>query len=402
VSPVLRSFAAVAALSLAVAIAVPVRADEPASGTHPATPTGEAAPVHAVAPAPGPPMPPAAPVVAGPDAGGALKQPPIAPDPTATVYSRETGEKIAFTGLDYADHFISMFGIGVGTGAIFAATASSDGTTYAIGMAVGGIAYTMPSLGLILANKLDRGDLPLIALLSSAPVYALLAPASRLRLDTDDRNNQGASYGDFIYSRRVNSAVYWAIPAVAGGLGFVTAHLLAAHLRFDPGDMQWLRDATFWGAAIGAGGAAIAVSMSYNVDATTALAVAVPSGMGLGLLAGFLGAHYGDFSYERTYYATLAGYGGALVGAGISAVSGSGAVVAGTAMGFAALSFGLTFGLSSFLDKIPDDAVIIEDSAGPVAFFKRTNWLQPAMLPYVNELGQQQSGFGLKIAEGRW
>ena len=74
-----------------------------------------------------------------------------------------------------------------------------------------------------------------------------------------------------------------------------------------------------------------------------------------------------------------------------------------SAMGVGALSFALTFGLTAFLDRVPDDAIFVEDFDNPTtSFLKSTKWFQPTTLSYTDETGRPQPGFGVKIAEGRW
>jgi len=189
------------------------------------------APPLAVAPAPNAP------------ASGNQRPPPL--------YSRLTQEKADPGALDYAEHFINIFGIGAGTGALYAAAGEGSGTAYALTITGLSLTYTIPSIVLAATGGFDRGDMPLLSLLSSAPVYATLFPAL---LWANSNGSSGGYYGDYSYQRsRSLEQLPLLMPAMLGTAGFVAGHIVASQFRFDPGDMEILREMVFLGGLYGAG-----------------------------------------------------------------------------------------------------------------------------------------------------
>jgi hypothetical protein len=226
----------------------------------------------------------------------------------------------------------------------------------------GAVLYTGLGVAYLLTANPDRGDLPLVlAIASYAPTTATLIGTAAIK---DISSSQ---------MRTISLAA-----AVTGVAAIPAAVVIANHLDLDPGDTQLVRDAGFWGMAVGlASVAAFGGSVEhYNYGYGNYTSYRSPSGQevaaggliglytGLGL--GLLGAHFSDVSLERVRVTTWGGYGGVLIGTLIGV-----AIKDKDGVPFQAGLFGgltglvLTFLLTSPLDEIPGDAKMVADNGRP-------------------------------------
>ena len=156
--------------------------------------------------------------------------------------------------------------------------------------------------------------------------------------------------------------------AGTGTVAIPLALLAASYLDLDPGDMQLVRDAGFWGMVLGlAGAAGFGQGAAFGglpawQGISAAGLVGLYVGLGVGGLAVLLKS---DVSLERVRVTTWGGYGGAVVGTLIAVAatadqsSGSGqAAFAGGTIG-AALGLAVTFAVTGSLDAVPADAKML-------------------------------------------
>ena len=295
-------------------------------------------------------------------------------------YSLKTSERLRLTIWEKVDFSVTSFLYGLSVGLSFALSENAKSTSGVLTpMALGAIAYTGGSVAFLKLANPDRGDLPLaLAITSYVPTTTLLLMTAA---DPD------AS------SRSVGMAT-----AIAGVASIPVAVLAARTFDLDPGDTQLVRDAGFWGLALGTlgtlGFAGSKRSDSYEASyqAPSGRKVAVGGLVGLygGLGLGLIGASVSEVSLERVRVTTWGGYGGAVVGLLLGAAASDNRnrtrdIYQGTAFGaFAGLV--LTFLTTGGLDGIPEEEP------------KRTSWhkrLTPTMLQLTGSNGSLHPGLGI-------
>ena len=102
-------------------------------------------------------------------------------------------------------------------------------------VALGAVAYTVGAVAYLQLGEPDRGDLPLALAISS------------LHADDDAAGRQHRQRQSRIREGR-------AVTAIVGLLSIPVAIVAARQLDLDPGDMQLVRDAGFWGLVLGTTG----------------------------------------------------------------------------------------------------------------------------------------------------
>jgi hypothetical protein len=296
-------------------------------------------------------------------------------------YSRKTSERLRLSIWEKVDFSVTSFLYGMSVGASFAISQHANRASEVLTpVALGAIAYTLGSVAFLKLANPDRGDLPLaLAITSYVPTTALLITTAAY----DD--NTGRTTG--------------AITAIAGIASVPIAVLAARNLTLDPGDMQLVRDAGFWGLALstigmlGFGGNTVSYYYDYgysHYDAPSGRKVAVAGLIGLygGLGLGLLGASNSEVSLERVRVSTWGGYGGGVVGLLLGAAMNDGReqdMYRGAAIG-ALAGLVITFLSTGSLDGIP--------SADPAkqAWHRR---LTPMMVPMAGKNGSLHTGLGL-------
>lgn len=286
-------------------------------------------------------------------------------------YSRKTKERLRLTTWEKLDFGVSAFIYGLSTGAAFGGATESENIL--VPMVIGSLAYTGLAVGYVNAADVDRGDLPLaLAITSYVPLTAGLVSLAA------DASSSRTSATLITASGLVALPIaYWA--------GSVT--------DLDPGDMQLVRDAGFWGVIWGVTGAIatapVTAESSFDRRAGVLGMVGLYGGMGLGLLA----AKYTDVSLERVRVTTWGGYGGAIIGALIAAADKSSdrAVFGHVAIGSAAGVL-LAFATTAAIDRPPTNAT----------FGSSVSLLEPTLLPVVDRDGQVRAQPGLTVVRGRF
>jgi hypothetical protein len=310
-----------------------------------------------VAPAPEPAAE-AAPAAATPEG-------PTPADRGDIVYSREpyslrTKERIRLSTWEKVDFVSTAFSYGGSVGLSYALALRSSDTAGILGPVVLGAGiYTLGAVGYLLEGNPDRGDLPLVLSIASYIPTTVAFALSSMAPNLDA------------------GATGWLV-AGAGTISIPIALLAAYYLDLDPGDMQLVRDAGFWGMVLGLAGAAgfgqlgsscCSSSLPGWQGVSAAGLVGLYVGLGLGGLAVLLKA---DVSLERVRVTTWGGYGGAVVGTLVAVAatannSNSGqAAFAGGTIG-AALGLAVTFAATGSLDKIPEDAKMLSSMTPTVS-----------------------------------
>ena len=289
-------------------------------------------------------------------------------------YSARTLERLRLTTWEKLDFGVTSFLYGMSVGFSFALSEDNpDGSSATTPVALGAIAYTLGAVGYLNLADPDRGDLPLaLAITSYIPTTTLLV--AHLAFDHPDGKNVALAVGG------------------AGLLSVPIAIAATRNLDLDPGDTQLVRDAGFWGLALGTagtlgfGGKTTSDQFGFSVyqspsDKTVAgVALAgLFGGLGLGLVA----ASHSDVSLERVRVTTWGGYGGGLVGLLLSASSSTENTWRGIAIGSLA-GLILTFASTSGLDGIPPET--------PTAA-AAMRW-SPTFLSLSGATGQPTAGFG--------
>jgi len=216
------------------------------------------------------------------------------------AYSLKTSERLRLTTWEKLDFGVTGFLYGMSLGTAFASGLSSPSTAeVTTPIVLGASAYALGAVAYLRVAKPDRGDLPLmLGITMYIPITTQLA--SRFAID---RPNE----------KKVS------IATVASGLIAIPLGIaLTQKLDLDPGDTQLVRDAAFWGLALG-----VSAAMGFVVDRNEPSARTV-SGLGLlglfgGLGSGMVAAANTEISLERVRLTTWGGYGGAMLGALIGA-----------------------------------------------------------------------------------
>lgn len=319
-----------------------------------------------------------------PTSGGTQRDVPALGDGDVLVrnepYSLRTQERLRLTIWEKVDFSVTSFLYGMSVGLSFALSSDANSTSGVLTpIALGAIAYTAGSVAFLKLANPDRGDLPLaLAITSYLPTSTLLFMTAA---DPD------------VSSRSVGTAT-----VIAGVVSIPAAVLAARYFDLDPGDTQLVRDAGFWGLALGTlgtlGFAGHKSERHYedNYETPTGRTVAAGGLIGLygGLGLGLLGASLSEVSLERVRVATWGGYGGAVVGLLLGAAASSNAnrardIYRGTAIG-ALAGLVITFVTTGSLDGIPEEEP------------KRTAWhhrLTPTMLQLTGPNGSVHPGFGV-------
>ena len=291
-------------------------------------------------------------------------------------YSALTAERLNISTWEKIDFVTTAFVYGASVGLSFTMAAdSNDSGEVVLPIIAGATIYTGLALGYLSAAKPDRGDLPLALGISSyVPLTALL-----LTNTSPDWSNA-----------KTKSLVV----ALAGTVAVPAAAIAAYNLNLDPGDTQFVRDAAFWGLALSVlgteawGGTTVAsrYADSYRSPSTRTVSVAGLVGLYGGLGLGILGASAMHPSLERVRAATWGGYGGLVLGAlfGMS-MKGDQDMFGSLTVG-GLLGVGLTFGLTSSLDVIPEGTPLIGGKGG-----------SPAIMSVLDTHGHPMPAYGLQF-----
>jgi hypothetical protein len=198
------------------------------------------------------------------------------------------------------------------------------------------------------------------------------------------------------------------VTGVAGLVSVPLAIIAARNLDLDPGDMQLVRDAGFWGLALGTtsmlafGGHTVTpagVDYSYSYyQGPSDRKVFTSSLIGLttGLALGGIAAANSEVSLERVRVTTWGGYGGAVIGLLLGAASSSNSdKAAWTGITIGALGgLLITFVTSSSLDGIPPEDVALRAPRRP-RLLPSWRHVTPALLPVADASGQAHTGLGI-------
>ncbi|MHB8872869.1 MAG: hypothetical protein ACYC8T_04215 [Myxococcaceae bacterium] len=293
-------------------------------------------------------------------------------------YSLRTRERLRLTSWEKADFAVTSFLYGMSVGLSFSLALQANDTAGILApIVLGAVTYTIAAVAYLSTANPDRGDLPLVLGIASYLPTTILLLANVMELPPNARD--------------------LALPtALAGAAAFPFAIFAANRFDLDPGDTQLVRDAGFWGMALGAGLAmGFGGEFSSNwgrtwyrpppvqVVAASAL-VGLYGGIGLGILA----AANSSVSLERVRVATWGGYGGAVLGALLSTAfqgSGGGAAPYNGAVIGAFCGLALTFTLSDRLDVLPEDVPI-------------TARFSPSLLPSATPGAPPAVGMALSLA----
>jgi hypothetical protein len=310
-----------------------------------------------------------------------------APDGTTGVvirrepFSLRTQERLRLTTWEKLDFGTTAFLYGMSVGFSFALASSDNGNNLSLApVALGALAYTGGAVAYLSTGQPDRGDLPLaLAITSFLPTTVLLI--ANVAHDNPDEENVAL------------------MTAGAGVLSVPVAILAARQLDLDPGDMQLVRDAGFWGLALGTTGmlgfGAETVTYSGGFTSSqgpsdrkvfTSALIGLYGALGLGIVA----AANSEVSLERVRVTTWGGYGGALIGMllGIGAGNNDDADVwKGITIG-AASGLIITFLASGGLDGIPAEDATVSARRKPPRFL-------PTALPVTGLEGRSHPALGI-------
>ena len=300
-------------------------------------------------------------------------------------YSLRTSERLRLSTWEKMDFGVTSFLYGMSVGASFAL--GSNGDTGVGPIAMGAIAYTVGAVAYLHLADPDRGDLPLaLAITSFLPTTTLLV--ANIATDHPDSEKLGIMTG------------------IVGVLSVSIAIAAARHLDPDPGDMQLVRDAGFWGLVLGTTGMLAFGGNTVNAGSTgfsysyyqgpsdRKLFTSSLIGLTGGLALGTIGAVNSEVSLERVRVATWGGYGGAVIGLLLGASDGSEASTwQGITIG-ALAGLLVTFIASSSLDGIPPEEVALR---APRRARLLPDWRQmaPTLLPLADATGQSRTAFGV-------
>jgi hypothetical protein len=269
---------------------------------------------------------------------------------TREPYSLRTKERIRLSTWEKVDFVSTAFSYGGSVGLSYALALKTSSTAGILGPVVLGAGiYTLGAVGYLLQGNPDRGDLPLVLSITSYLPTTMAFALSSMAPNLDP------------------GVTGWLV-AGTGTVAIPLALLAASYLDLDPGDMQLVRDAGFWGMVLGlAGAAGFGQGAAFGglpawQGISAAGLVGLYVGLGVGGLAVLLKS---DVSLERVRVTTWGGYGGAVVGTLIAVAatadqsSGSGqAAFAGGTIG-AALGLAVTFAVTGSLDAVPADAKML-------------------------------------------
>jgi hypothetical protein len=314
-------------------------------------------------------------------------EPPPSGDGTVGVvirrepFSLRTQERLRLTTWEKLDFGVTSFLYGMSVGLSYALSLRNSSESAAFGpIAIGALAYTLGSVAYLKLGEPDRGDLPLaLAITSFIPTTTLLV-ANVAAENPDERSV--------------------ALATTSVGLLSVPLAILAARtFDPDPGDMQLVRDAGFWGLVLGTtgalafGGKTVDSGFGFtsyqepsNRKIFTFSLLGLYGGLGLGTVA----ALNSEVSLERVRVTTWGGYGGAVIGlliGGAAADSDEGlwkGITIGALAGLV-ITFIATFGL----DGIPPEDVAARAPRRPQHRFA------PTLVPVTGVDGRQRTGLGI-------
>ena len=318
---------------------------------------------------------------------GSPALPPTADGTTGVVirrepYSLRTSERLRLTTWEKLDFGVTSFLYGMSVGFSYSLSLQNAREQDVLPpIAIGALVYTMGSVLYLKLAQPDRGDLPLaLAITSFLPTTTLLV--ANLAIDNPDERDVALA------------------TAGVGILSVPLAILAARQFDPDPGDMQLIRDAGFWGLVLGTtgmlafGGETMTQFgfTSYqepsNRKIFTASLIGLSGGIGLGTLA----ALNSEVSLERVRVTTWGGYGGAVLGLLLGVASDASDAGAWTGITLGALGgLVITFLSSSSLDGIPPEDVALRAPRRRAAIVQRFN---PALLPVIGADGRSHAGLG--------
>jgi hypothetical protein len=271
-----------------------------------------------------------------------------------------TSERLRLTAWEKLDFGVTAFLYGMSVGFSYAIGLDpNDAGSATLPIALGATAYTLGAVAYLKLANPDRGDLPLaLAITSYIPTTVLLV--ANVAQDNPDSTK----------------TALWV--ASAGILSVPIAIAATQKLDLDPGDMQLVRDAGFWGLALGTigtlgfGGSTTSYSFDasysyYQSPSARAVAGVGLVGLAAGLGIGTIAAANSEISLERVRVTTWGGYGGAVVGAiiGLGVNKGREAdTYRGLAIG-ALAGLIITFAASGGLDGIPPESASASRAVGP-------------------------------------
>jgi hypothetical protein len=298
-------------------------------------------------------------------------------------YSTKTKERLRLTTWEKLDFGTTAFLYGMSVGFSYGLSLQDQSSGNVLPpIAIGALAYTVGAAVFLNTANPDRGDLPLaLAITSYAPTTTLLI--ANFAFDHPDGRKT-------------------ALATAATGLLSVPVAVYAAHeLDLDPGDTQLVRDAGFWGLALGTTGmlgfgGSTQTQFGYSTyTSPTGKAIATAGFLGLygGLGLGLAAAHATDVSLERVRVSTWGGYGGAIVGLLLAGAMGGGTETTYRGVSIGALAgLVVTFAATSGLDGIPpEDVASSRPAKSPLAATRLT----PTFAPMTGLDGQSRAMLGL-------
>jgi hypothetical protein len=321
-------------------------------------------------------------------APGAVLVPPLSPpgSPDGTVgvvirrepFSLHTQERLRLTTWEKLDFGTTAFLYGMSVGFSLALASDDNGGGSVAPVAIGALAYTLGAVAYLSAGNPDRGDLPLaLAITSFFPTTVLLV--ANVASDNPDEKNVAL------------------MTAGAGLLSVPIAIVTARRMDLDPGDMQLVRDAGFWGLVLGttsmlAFGGETATYPGYTINqgpsdrkVFTSALIGMYGALGLGIVA----AANSEVSLERVRVTTWGGYGGAVIGLlfGAGSADNDSDLWKGITIGSAA-GLLVTFLATGSLDGIPSEDVAMNVRRRPPRF-------TPTMLPVAGADGRAHPALGI-------
>jgi len=294
-------------------------------------------------------------------------------------YSIRTSERLRLSTWEKVDFGTSAFLYGMSVGFSYSLSSGNAEDNLLSAMSVGALAYTMGAVAYLQAGNPDRGDLPLVLAITSYVPTTTLLVASAVRENPEGQDTALAVAGSALL----------AIPA---------AVIAARKLDLDPGDMQLVRDAGFWGLVLATTG-----TLAFGGE-TSVYGYATPSdrkvaafslaGLYGGLTLGTIGALNSEVSLERVRVTTWGGYAGAILGLMLGAGTDNGdrGIYAGMTIG-GVIGLVITFFATSGLDGIPP-----EDAPTAATAARQAPRWAPSLLPIAGIDGRSTTGLGLSGA----
>jgi len=293
-------------------------------------------------------------------------------------YSLRTSERLRLTAWEKLDFGTTAFLYGMSVGFSFALSESPNNASVAP-VALGALVYTAGAVAYLGTGEPDRGDLPLVlGITSFAPTTALLL----YNIGKDRPDGRTAAL----------------VTALTGLASVPVAVIAARNLDLDPGDAQLVRDAGFWGLALGTtgmlafGGRTVQSPYgfaSYQQPSDRKLFTSSLLGLYGALGLGAIAAANSEVSLERVRVTTWGGYGGAVLGLlfGASAADTDKGLWTGVTIG-ALAGLVITFASTSGLDGIPPDDVALRAP-------RRRDRAAPTLLSVTDAEGHTHPTFGL-------